>query len=204
LASTDDLGLEQLGITADDLESLPSGARQHLRDLAKDNRQLREQQEATKTELASFRHRTAAEKAIAEAAVEGVTVEDLKDVPAEQLTATIVKVKAVEKEDARKAAVAAQATALGFENVADYEAAMNRVKAEQETRSKTQAAQAAVVGATPAASTGAEGKSPQEIAREAADKVWKETGSKEQAQMAFVRTLEESEQASIESANAVG
>lgn len=98
----------------------PAGLRKHARQLEKDLAEVRAQQERDATELQTFRRERAFGAALAEANVEGVTLDDVGDLPADQITSSLVRAKAAEKEDQRRAAEERQAKELGFESLDEY------------------------------------------------------------------------------------
>jgi hypothetical protein len=98
----------------------PSGLRKHAKQLEKELGELRAAQERDAAELQRFRRERAFGTALAEAKVEGVSLEDVGDLPADQITPALVRAKAAEKEDQRRKAEEAQAKALGFDSLDEY------------------------------------------------------------------------------------
>lgn len=124
-------------------EQGPAGLRKHAKELERELGELRAAQERDAAELLTFRRERAFSTAATEAKVEGVTLADVGDLPPDQITAALIRAKAQEKEAARRTQEEAQAKALGFESVEDYQAVLTMAK---ELKAK-QAAERAVAGA---------------------------------------------------------
>lgn len=130
-------------------EQGPGPLRKHARQLEKELAEVRRQREAELAELATFRRERAFGAAMAEAKVEGVTLADVGDLPADQITASLVKAKAQEKEEQRRAAEERQAKELGFDSLDEYREVLKVAqerKAEQR-REREAGAAAAMTGA---------------------------------------------------------
>lgn len=127
----------------------PAGLRKHARQLEKELAEMRATQERDAAELQTFRRERAFAAAVAEGKVEGVTLADLGDLPAEQITGTLVKAKAAEKEDQRRVADLTQAQAHGFDSLDEYREALEAIKAAKakETAQRQAGTAAATTGA---------------------------------------------------------
>jgi hypothetical protein len=148
--------------TTDEQGQGPSGLRVHLKELEKENAAFRAREEEREKRLLAFERRDAFETAVAEAKVEGVSLADVGDLPPDQITVALVKAKAGEKEEQRRAAEERQAKELGFESVEEYR---DVLKAAREAKEKGKAEQ---VAAAQVATSSPGGPPPRKTATELA------------------------------------
>jgi hypothetical protein len=141
----------------------PEGLRKHAKQLEKDLKAKETLIAEQAEKVARYERKEAFEAAVATAGDVGVTLEELGELPAEQITPALLKAKAAEKEQAKKALLAEQAKSLGFETVEQYEAALKVVAEKEAEERKALAAAAAVAagggsGAPPVAPEGTVGQ----------------------------------------------
>lgn len=118
---------------------LPKPARQHMRQLEKDNAELRKQNEEFANRFKSIDRQEAFSKAVAALSEDDralVKVEDLGDIEPSAVTAELLQVKALQAAKARDEALVAQAKAAGFEDVDTYKSVLEKLKSEEESRKK--------------------------------------------------------------------
>lgn len=174
-------------------EDDPRPWRKHASTLEQELRTTREAQAEKDAKLAEYERRDAFAGALLEAQVTGISLDDLKDVPTEQINATFLKVRAQEKAAQDDAALEAQAKAAGFEDVASFKAALQAVDAKTAEERQALAAQGAV------ATAGGAGPAPQETVQERAWKAYKDARADGQpetiARAAYAKVLSETHQA---------
>lgn len=95
---------------------------------------LKAQEEAlsqAQQKVVAYERQQAFEKALAEAGegVEGITLDDLGDLPADSITPTLLKAKAAELNEGKQAQLEEQAKAHGFESAEDFQKALEAAKA---------------------------------------------------------------------------
>lgn len=162
----------------------PSGLRAHVKDLEKELRDLRSARDTELSELTQYRRERAFEAALSEAKVEGVSLADLGELPPDQITPSLVKAKAGEKEDQRRAQLVEQAKAFGFDTVEEYQSVLDiareaKAKAAQEQATATSVAMGAPGQPPPS-------KRPAEIGMEAHDAARARGVPKDYAEAEFV------------------
>lgn len=140
--------------------------REHAESLKADLDQERAQRAQEAEELDAFRRRDRFASALMEAQIDGISFEDVADLPTEQITATALRIRAEEKQAARGVAEERQAKELGFETVDEYRATISAVKTMRAEERQSLAAATAIVGsqAPPVAPVT---KTPQEHAMDA-------------------------------------
>lgn len=120
----------------------PAGLRKHAKQLEADLKAEREARAAEIARLAEYEKRDAFDAAAKEAGVDGLSLEDVKDLPKEQITATTLRVKAAEKEQAQQARLAELAQTLGT----TPEALAETIKAQEAKKAQEAADRAAATG----------------------------------------------------------
>jgi hypothetical protein len=123
----------------------PKWYREHLEKLEAENAQLRKDQD----ELVGHRREKALQTALSEAKVEGVSLADVGDLPPDQITVALVKAKAGEKEEQRRAAEEKQAKELGFESVEEYRDVLKAAREAKERGKAEQVTAAQVATSSP-------------------------------------------------------
>lgn len=147
------------------LEETPSGwdedhpdaftqLRTHSKTLAQQLKQERQDREAMASKLERFEKQERFQQVADEAKAEGVSFEDVADLPLDQITAVALRMKAEEKAQGQEALLADQAKAAGFDSVEAYRTALSKLggmSAEEKQALVSQAAAATAGHAPPQA-----------------------------------------------------
>lgn len=170
-----------------DWESAPDSFREHVKKLGTDLKDTQTKLATQDEELVGYRKQQAFDKAIKEAEVEGISLEDLGDVKPEDINPTFLKVKAEERKNQQQEVLAQQAKVMGFEKVEDYQAALEKIKAEKAVTATNQQTQQVVAsGGSPPPP---EGESPKEKAWKQWEEDVKARIPRDVAQARYVETL---------------
>jgi hypothetical protein len=120
--------------------------RNHAKTLATDLKTKAQQDAERDAELERYRKRDRFLESLGD--IQGVSFEDVKDVPLEQITPTLLKVKAEEKSKSADTELEALAKKAGFEDVGQFKTAVQTLTGMQEQERQQLASQTAAASAT--------------------------------------------------------
>lgn len=176
----------------------PRPWRKHSDALAKKVKEQEAANQEAMAKLARYERREAFEHALSEAKVEGVelTLEDFEGLPAEQISAVAIRMKAEEKAGERSAALETQAKALGFASAEEFQVALDKVTAMDSEK------RASLITQSSVAQAGAPGPAPTKTPEEAGWDAYKEAkGSGKAEDKAQAEYLRAHRETSVTSAN---
>jgi hypothetical protein len=133
-----------------DWGTAPGALRAAHEQQAKELKDLREKQAASDARLAAIDHREKFESLKGSTdTLKDLTPDDVKDIPADQLSTTILEAKAIEKARAKEAAELTQAKALGYESLETYKADIAALQAKRTADTRGMASNAAAAASGP-------------------------------------------------------
>jgi hypothetical protein len=137
--------------TAETPKPPPLGLRKHADKLEGDLRKERQERQELEALVTGYRRQDAFRDALVKANVSDVTLEEIGDLPPEQITPDLVKAKSDSKVRASLAAKEEQAKSLGFESAEAMDEALTAIREQRERAGAAMAANAAVAKSGPGA-----------------------------------------------------